>query len=106
MEYINQIIIQGVVGFVSLKFFDNAKLLRMSVATNEVYKSKDGMDVTNTQWHHVTAWDNGTTVTGFDAIKKGDKVKVSGRLTYRHYTRDDGSDAVSAEIVATSFEFV
>jgi single-strand DNA-binding protein len=40
------------------QFDSGAKMMRISLATNERYKDKKGEWVDNTQWHNVVAWGN------------------------------------------------
>lgn len=121
MEYINEITIQGIVGNIHVQTFETCmKMARFSVATNKAYPAKGRAifpvfntlagtvvsatdPVIETTWHNVIAWENPDKpgdITDLSAIRKGDKVKITGSIRQRKYTAADGSQRYSTEILA------
>ena len=81
------------------------KLAKFSVATNDVYYSKDGNKVENTEWHNVVAW--GKTADLVEKFfKKGEQVCLEGRLSNRSYEDKDGNKKYFTEVVANEFAFL
>ena len=75
---------------VEVMTFDDGKVkARFPVATNEVFKNKEGEKVERTQWHDVVTWGGLAEVAG-QHLKKGLEVAVEGRLSYRTYEDGEG----------------
>lgn len=90
MEQLNRIELRGIVGSVRESKVGDRILVQLTVATNFMYKNKDGLPVIETTWHQVEKF--------FDRspeIKKGGKVYVLGRLKAQRYTREDGVEMTS-----------
>jgi single-strand DNA-binding protein len=84
-----------------IKTFDSNKIMaRFSIATNETYKKENGEKVTETQWHHVIAW-NGTAKIVEKLLKKGAEVAVEGKLTTRSWEDKEGNKRYITEVVAS-----
>ncbi len=98
---VNKVILVGNLGndpeFRQLE--SGARVVRLSVATNESYKDKTGQWVQNTEWHTVVAW-------GFTAdyvnnnLKKGAQVFVEGKLTHRKWQDKEGQNRYTTEVEA------
>ena len=74
------------------------KLARISLATSETYKSGDGKQVKNTEWHNLVAW--GPRANFVEKyLKKGNEVAIEGKLTHRSYDDDKGNKRYVTEIV-------
>ncbi|MFL5754389.1 MAG: single-stranded DNA-binding protein [Bacteroidia bacterium] len=80
-------------------FENNKKFARISVATNETYKNKQGEKVTETTWHNVVIWGGLAGVTE-KILKKGSEVCVEGKLVNRNWTDKEGIKRYSTEIHA------
>jgi single-strand DNA-binding protein len=80
-----------------MTFDDGTVKARFPVATNEVFKNKEGEKVERTQWHDVVTWGGLAEVAG-QHLKKGLEVAVEGRLSYRTY--EDGHTRYITEVVA------
>jgi single-strand DNA-binding protein len=52
---------------------------KITVATNERYKDKDGQWQDRTEWHNVVLWQRLAEIAG-EYLKKGGKVYIEGRL--------------------------
>lgn len=69
-----------------------------SVATNESWKDKDGVQQDRTEWHRIVAWQKLAEIVG-EYAKKGNQVYVEGRLQTRSWEKD-GKKSYTTEIVA------
>jgi single-strand DNA-binding protein len=57
---------------------------KLTLATNERYKSKDGQWQDRTEWHNVVLWQRLAEIAG-EYLKKGSKVYIEGRLQTRSW---------------------
>lgn len=78
---------------------------RFSVATNENYKDKDGNWQTLTEWHNVVVWRE-LAERAEKHLKKGMQVYVDGKISYRKYTGQDGTERNVTDIVANNFRIL
>ncbi|MCS6981994.1 MAG: single-stranded DNA-binding protein [Flavobacteriales bacterium] len=76
-------------------------LVRFSLATTEVYKSKSGT-TRDTQWHTVTAWGK-TAELAARLLKKGTLVALEGRLVNRTYEDRQGRTRHVTEVRLNDF---
>ena len=100
LEQINRIELRGKVGYVRLNSLEETQVVNFSVATNYVYKQKDGTPVAETTWHNVVFWSDRAQDLSF--IKKGMSVHVTGRLRVSSYIANDGSERNIYEVQAAS----
>ena len=105
MEQLNQIKLRGTVGFVRQQNVNGRMVVHLSVATNYVYKDRNGDPVIETTWHIVTAWE-GSNCSDLDLLQKGDKIHVTGRLRCRKYMDSAGIERTQTEVVASNLEKV
>ena len=76
------------------------KVARVSLATNENYKNKEGEKVTDTQWHTLVAW--GKTAEIIEKyVDKGNEIAVEGKLTSRSYDDKEGNKRYVTEVVVS-----
>lgn len=99
MEQLNRIELRGSVGFVRQQVVNGRMVVHLSVATNYVYKDRNGDPVIETTWHNVSAWE-GKGCPNLGKIEKGCKVYVQGRLRGQRYTDSEGIERYSFEVVA------
>ena len=86
-----------------IKRLDGGKTLaKVRVATNEVYKNREGQRVTTTQWHNCIAWGRQAELIE-QLLKKGSEVVILGRLNYRSYEDKEGKNRQLSEIVIQEF---
>ncbi len=76
------------------------KVARLSLATNENYKDKDGEKQTETYWHTIVAWGKTAEIIEKYATK-GKKIAIAGKLKTRSYTDNDGNQKYTTEVVAS-----
>ncbi len=77
----------------------------LSVATNFVYKDKDGNQQEKTEWHRVIAWRKTAEFAG-EWVKKGSLIFVEGRLETRSWDDKDGKKRYTTEVIADALELV
>lgn len=85
-----------------IKVFDNTKLARFSVATNENYKDRNGEWQKETTWHNVTCW-GPIADRAEQFLKKGSFVLIEGKLVNRDYTDDKGEKRYITEVRVRNF---
>ncbi len=103
MEQLNRIELKGNVGNVKIQHVGDNDVIRFSLATNYVFKSKDGNPVIETTWHNITAW-NGKGMPDFSKIGKGTLAHVYGRVRYQKFSGADGTDKQYYEVLANRIE--
>lgn len=72
------------------------------VATNRNWVTSKGETKEETQFHRIVAWQKLAELCG-KLLKKGKKVYLEGRLSYRTFTGRDGVQRTIAEIVLDDF---
>lgn len=105
MEHINRIEIQGRVGTVRTNIVNETMVANFSVATDYLYKSKDGAGVSETTWHNVVAWAN-KDMPDLRRITKGTPVYISGRVRTSKYTTSEGVEKQFNEILANKLRIL
>jgi single-strand DNA-binding protein len=75
---------------------------RISLATNEYYRDKDGNPQETTEWHNVVMWRD-LAERAEKQLKKGALVFVEGKISYRKYTGQDNVERYATDIVANLF---
>jgi single-strand DNA-binding protein len=75
------------------------KMVRFSVATNDVYKTADGEKKTETQWHNIIAWGNLAEIAE-KYLTKGSEIALEGKLMNRNYIDKEGNKKYITEIQA------
>lgn len=86
---VNKVILIGNVGNdPEIKYVkEDVPVAKFRLATNESYKNRDGEKVTNTEWHNIVVW-RGLAKVVENYIKKGSKLFIEGKITYRQYEQD------------------
>ena len=80
------------------KYGDNKSLARVSIATNERYKNKEGEWVSDTQWHNLVMWGR-QAVFAEKSLEKGTEVAIEGKLVNRAYIDKEGITRYYTEVV-------
>ena len=75
-----------------------------SVATNRVWKDKNGAKQENTDFHNVVVFGRQAEIVG-QYLKKGSSVLVEGRRQTRSWDGQDGTKKYRTEIVADRVQF-
>ena len=104
---VNRITLLGNTGKdVEVVTFDNGnKIAKVSLATTEYWKDKQsGEKKSHTEWHNLIF--NGKMVdTAEKFVKKGDKLYVEGKISYRNYEKD-GVKTYFTEISVREMKFL
>jgi len=77
---------------------NNNAVTSFTLATTYSYKGKEGNWINETTWHNVIAWSLSDYMR--EALKKGKKFYVEGRLSKREYTDKEGIKRYMTEVVA------
>jgi single-strand DNA-binding protein len=80
------------------------KVATMSVATNRVYKDKQGARQESTDYHNVVVFGRQAETTS-QYLKKGSGVYVEGRMQTRSWDDKEGQKKYRTEIVADTVQF-
>lgn len=104
-EYINRAEIKGRVGSVRIFDTDGGKVAKMSVATEELFKNRDGAVTIQNTWHCVKAW-NHDGIPDIETIKNGAFVHVEGAMRQTKYATADGYTSSYSEILADKLEIL
>jgi single-strand DNA-binding protein len=73
------------------------KLVKFSVATNEIYRNANGEKIKETQWHNLIAWGKLADIAE-KYLLKGTEVAIEGKLINRNYTDKEGNKKYITEI--------
>ena len=73
------------------------KLVKFSVATNEVYRNSNGEKIKETQWHNLIAWGKVADIAE-KYLLKGTEVAIEGKHINRNYTDKEGKKKYVTEI--------
>ncbi len=74
---------------------------KITIATNERFKDKDGNWQDRTEWHNVVLWQRLAEIAG-EYLKKGGKVYIEGRLQTRSWDdKTSGQKKYMTEVVAS-----
>ena len=101
MSGVNKVILVGNVGKdPEVKYLEGGvAVAKLTLATSETYKNRDGQKVEQTEWHRVSAW--GKTVDIIEKlVTKGSHIAIEGKLTHRSYDDKDGNKRYITEVVA------
>ena len=99
MEHINRIELQGRVGNIRTNIVADTRVANFSLATDYLYKTRDGAAISETTWHNVVAW-SGKNMPDLDKIEKGTPLHLTGRLRTNRYTSADGTEKLFYEVLA------
>src|SRR5258705_2051502 len=73
------------------------KLVKFSVATNEIYRNSTGEKIKETQWHNLIAWGKIADIAE-KYLLKGSEVAIEGKLMNNNYTDKEGVKKYATEI--------
>ena len=85
------------------QFESGKRKVQFNLATNEWYRNQDQELVEETNWHKVIAWDNLADQV-MEALQKGEKVLIQGKLTSRSYEDKEGVKRSVTEVSLRDFE--
>ncbi len=104
---VNKVILVGNVGKdPETRYLDNnVAVSKFPLATSEVYKSKTGETVTNTDWHNIVLW-RGLAEVADKYVKKGKQLYIEGRIKTRSYDDANGNKRYITEIVGDNMQML
>ena len=105
MDYINKVELRGNVGTVRLNEHNGKQVVNFSLATELLYKSREGVPVSEMTWHNVVAW-SGKDIADLNLITKGTPVHLTGRIRSNKYTSADGVEKYFYEVMANKLRIV
>jgi single-strand DNA-binding protein len=80
-------------------------IAKISLATTERVKDKDGNWNESTEWHRITAFGK-TAETAGQYLVKGRQIYIEGRLKTSKYTDKNGVEKYSTEVVCERMQFL
>ena len=103
----NSIVLVGNLGAdPEIKSLDNGKkMVKISIATHDSHKNREGARIENTEWHRCVAWGKQAEVIN-QFFKKGNEIMVRGKMTYRNYQDRNGNTQYTSEVVIQEFSFM
>ena len=102
MKSVNKVILIGNLGKdPEVKYTpQGTPVAKITLATNERFKGKDGQWQDRTEWHNVVLWQRLAEIAG-EYLKKGGKVYIEGRLQTRSWDdKQTGQKKYMTEVVA------
>jgi single-strand DNA-binding protein len=104
---LNKVMLIGHLGDeVKMHYFEGGNSIgRFPIATNEVYKNKEGESITNTEWHNIVVRNRLAEICE-KYLTKGDKIYCEGRIKTRQWTGEDGQQRYTTEIQVTDLTFL
>ena len=84
---------------------EGRQLLRLSLATNERYRTSEGEWKDETQWHPVVVWGKQAERLA-PLVRKGSGLVVEGRLVHRRYETKQGEKRTATEIILSDFQLL
>ena len=75
------------------------------IATNRVWKDREGNQQQRTDWHRIVAWRKLAERCG-EYLKKGSHVYIEGRLATRSWEGKDGNKRFVTEIIADQMQML
>ena len=103
---VNKVILLGRVGTEpEAKQVNGTTVSKISLATSENWKDKDGQKKEETTWHTVIAW-RGLAEVIEKYVKKGDLLYVEGRIKTRTWEDKDGKKNYTTEIQADNIQML
>ena len=103
----NRIVIIGNVGQdpTTKTLEGGAKVTTFTLATSETWKDKQGNKKEEVQWHSVQLW-RGLAEVAEKYVKKGSKLLIEGKVTYRSYEDKEGNTKYITEIVGKEMKML
>ena len=102
MKSVNKVILIGNLGKdPEVKYTPSGlPVAKITLATNERFKDKDGQWQDRTEWHNVVLWQRLAEIAG-EYLKKGSKVYIEGRLQTRSWDdKNTSQKKYMTEVVA------
>ncbi|WP_029081175.1 single-stranded DNA-binding protein [Bradyrhizobium sp. th.b2] len=83
---------------------NGSSVANFSVATSETWKDKrSGERQEKTEWHNIVVWNENTIKFAESYLKKGDLVRIEGKIQTRSWEDNDGNKKYATEVVIPAF---
>lgn len=82
-----------------------AKVATFPLATNEVYKGRDGNKVEQTEWHNIVVW-RALAELAEKYLRKGSQIYLEGKIKTRSWDDKEGNKRYITEIVGDNMTFL
>lgn len=107
METKNRVELIGHVGGTPeiLTLESGKKLMKFSIATNEIYQNSQGEWINDTTWHRIVAWDKMADLIG-EQVTKGQKMELVGTIKTRSFVAPDGIRRYYTDIRCDEFKLL
>ena len=105
MENINRIELQGRVGTVRTNLVNGTKVANFSLVTDHLYKTRDGIAISETTWHNIVVKQSGLAGVCEQYVKRGTPLLVVGKIQTRSYEDNAGQSRYVTEIVVEEMEY-
>ncbi len=104
---INKVILVGRLGRDPEMRYTNTgtPVVNFSLATDEVWNSREGNRQTRTEWHNVVVWSRLAEICN-EYLAKGKLIYLEGRLQTREWEDRDGNKRRTTEIVASEMKML
>jgi single-strand DNA-binding protein len=79
---------------------DGNAIANFSIATNETWKNKEGIQQEKTDWHNIVVFGASAEKYIQPYVKKGTLVSVEGKLQTRDWEDKDGNKRYTTEVIA------
>ena len=84
---------------------DGGSIVNLSVATNDDWKDKNGLEHKEVAWHRIVLFGRLAEIAN-DHLKKGSQAYFEGKISYRKWTDKEGRDRYSTEIIARDMQML
>lgn len=84
---------------------DGTSVCKFNLATNEVYKDRQGNKQERTEWHKIVCWAGLADICA-QYLRKGSSVYIEGSNRKRKWTNKDGTKGHETEIIARDVQFL
>ena len=100
MSGVNKVILLGNLGKdPEVRYLEGGTAVaKLTIATSESYKNKEGQKVDQTEWHNVVLW-RGLAEIAEKYLRKGSTVYIEGKLRTRSWEDKDHNKRYTTEIV-------
>jgi single-strand DNA-binding protein len=107
MASVNKVILIGNLGRdPELRYTKNGQAVaNFSLATTDVYNSREGQREERTEWHRIVAWAK-TAELCAQYLAKGRSVYIEGQLRTREWEDKDGNKRQTTEVHAQTVQFL
>ena len=82
-----------------------ATVANFNLATNRVWKDKEGNSKEDTTWHRVVVWNKLADIAK-EYVKKGNRVYIEGRIQNRSWEDQNGQTRYITEVVANQLQML